>query len=231
VDSELSSPLNGATGNEASPFSGVRHDRPRRREGNTETEQTILDAAEALLSRDGFGQLKVARIIDESGLSRATFYHYFSSRLSVIAGLLDRVMNELLDVASPFLLRPSLSVRDSVSRSIETAVAVWTAHRPLLHAVMETWTSDSELERRWAAAMERFAGAVALEVDECRSTGRIPQGPPSLALANVLVWSTERTLHIAGRGTAAELPDENAAIGPLVQVWCGTLGIDVEQSP
>ncbi len=44
-----------------------------------DAEQRILSAVTALLARDGYAQLTVQRVLEQAGVSRATFYQYYES--------------------------------------------------------------------------------------------------------------------------------------------------------
>lgn len=204
-------------------------DRPRVRRGTSETEIAIYEATEKLLDEVPFADLSVAQIIDRAGLSRASFYHYFSSKLGVIAGLLVSVMDEIFEVATPFMRRPGVGVTESLRVSMQTAMHLWTAHRLLLRVVMENWASSEELEAQWCGVMARFADAVASEIDQERAEGHLPSGLPSAELASALVWSTERCLYVAGRGLLASPVDEHAEVAVLVALWVGALQIGAAQ--
>ena len=97
-------------------------DRPRMRSGNSATETAIFKATEKLLAKQPFTDLSVAQIIERAGISRASFYHYFSSKLGVIAGLLVAVMDDIFDTASPFLHRPDTTITESAVASIAPVV-------------------------------------------------------------------------------------------------------------
>ena len=71
--------------------------------------------------------------------------------------------------------------------------------------------------------MERFVAAGALEIDRERSEGMVSSEVDSRLLATSLFWGTERVLHVAGLGVEPELPDESAAVAPLVAMWTGAL--------
>jgi AcrR family transcriptional regulator len=201
-----------------------RHlDRPRVRTGGSDTEIAIFRATEKLLAEYPFADLSVAQIIAEAGLSRASFYHYFSSKLGVVAGLLISVMDEVFQAASPFIIRPGLSPTESLRASIRGALELWKQHRVLLRVTMENWPSSEELEAQWRNAMNSFAEAIADEIDEQREAGVLPEGLPSFELATALVWSTERCLYIAGRQTDVASTDETAWVEVLVALWAGTL--------
>ncbi|QLL06375.1 TetR/AcrR family transcriptional regulator [Mycobacterium vicinigordonae] len=205
-------------------------DRPRIRTGASETELAIFRATETLLEQRPFAELSVAQILEGAGLSRASFYHYFSSKLGVVAGLLVNVMDEVFAVASPFLTRPAMTMVESLRVSINSALELWGTHRVLLRVVMEHWPASPELEIQWQGAMSRFADAIAAEVDALREQGALPPGLPSIELARALVWSTERCLYIAGRGNELELPGEQAWSDTLVTLWAGTLQLGSPQS-
>jgi AcrR family transcriptional regulator len=198
-------------------------DRPRMRNGNSTTEAGIFKATEKLLAKQSFAELSVAQIIERAGISRASFYHYFSSKLGVIAGLLVAVMDDIFDTASPFLHRPGKTIVESLRVSIQNAMDVWTEHRVLLRVVMENWASSEELEAQWTSVMNRFAEAIAVEIDDERDNGHLPAGLPSSELAAALIWSTERCLYIAGREADGTDFDERARVEVLVTLWAGAL--------
>jgi AcrR family transcriptional regulator len=54
--------------------------RPRAHTGEQDAEKAIFEATERLLAEQPLHELSVAQIITAAGLSRATFYHYFSSK-------------------------------------------------------------------------------------------------------------------------------------------------------
>jgi len=209
----------------ADRFANARFlDRPRIRTGSSEPERAIFEATENLLADQEFADLSVSQIIKDANISRATFYHYFSSKLGIISGLLAQVMDDMFATASPFLSHDGAdTVTESLRRSIREAMDVWAEHRTVLRTVMENWASDAELEAQWFGVMSRFAAAVAEEIDEHRDRGSLPAGRPSRELATALVWSTERCLYIAGRGLDESLGDEHAAVETLVTLWSGAL--------
>lgn len=176
-----------------------------------------------MLNEQRFAEASVTQIIREAAVSRASFYHYFSSKLAIVAGLLSTVMDEIFALASPFLNRPGTTVAESLQISIHSAMETWAHHRPLLRLAMENWPSLQELERQWMAIMERFTFAVAAEIDQQRDAGRLPAGLGSHELAQALIWSTERCLYIAGRDIDLSDADESTQVEVLVTLWTGAL--------
>src|ERR1700756_2079958 len=129
-----------------------RSDRPRAHGGDSETERAIFAATEELLAVVPLQDLSVAQIISRAGVSRATFYFYFSSKYAVVTGLLAKIMDEIYDVMQPFVQRDGTEMAIGPLRdSLEAAAEVWSTHRAPLRAVMEHWHAVPELRELWLA--------------------------------------------------------------------------------
>jgi AcrR family transcriptional regulator len=210
---------------ELDPLSAARStDRPRPHTGTSETELAVYQATERLISQVPLHDLTVAQIIHAADISRATFYFYFSSKFAVLSGLLTGVMDEMFEVAQPFLSR-----RDDVPpvaalrQSLVAASRLWTGHRPAMAAIHEHWNTTAELRALWLGVLARFTDAVAAELDRQREIGVAPSGFPSRRLAAMLLWSTERVWYIASTGLDPDVPPEEEMVEPLMAMWTGTL--------
>jgi AcrR family transcriptional regulator len=179
-------------------------------------------ATERLLESVPVHELSVAQIIQEAGLSRATFYFYFSSKYSVIGGLLGQIMEEIYDVARPFIERADdESPHESLRRGLEAAAELWGSHRTAMRAVSEHWRAVPELRELWLEIVKRFTAAFAGEIDRQRRDGLAPPGVGSRPLAASLLWSTERCLYVAGLGAEGDLPSEAESVDTLYALWHG----------
>jgi len=68
------------------------------------TRGKIIDAAWKLFYRQGYDDTTVEEIIEESGTSRGSFYHYFQGKdnlLSTLADVFDRKYEELAETMDP----------------------------------------------------------------------------------------------------------------------------------
>ena len=68
------------------------------------TRGRIIDAAWRLFYRKGYDDTTVEEIIEESGTSRGSFYHYFQGKdnlLSTLADVFDRKYEELAETMDP----------------------------------------------------------------------------------------------------------------------------------
>lgn len=186
--------------------------------------ESIYAATARLLEQTAFNDITVAQILDEANISRATFYFYFSSKFTVLSGLLENAMNDIFETVQPFLARSrDDSPEVALERSLRAVTRAWHRHRTVLQAVTHHWHSDPELKALWLRIVERFVAAGAEEIERERAAGEITSTVPGRTLASILFWGTERVLYIAGLGIEPTLVDEEAAVGPLVTLWRGTL--------
>jgi len=203
-------------------------DRPRSHGGTTETEMTIFAATERLLADLPLREISVAQIIRAAGISRATFYFYFSSKFAVLSGLLARIMDEIFEVITPFTeRRDGVAPGKALQESLSAAIGLWGSHRPALRAVHEHWSTTEELGALWISVIRRYTDAVAREIDRERAEGLARPGVDSHQLAATLLWATEACLSVAGLGVDENLPDEESVLAPLMALWVGGLGVGV----
>ena len=199
-------------------------DRPRTHEGNSDAEVAIFDATERLLADTPFYELSVAQIIAEAGISRATFYFYFSSKFAVLSGLLARVIEEMFEVIQPFTQRDeAVTPQKALEDSLSAVISMWVDHRPALRAIHEHWNTTDELRFLWSDAVQRFTQAAAAELDRERTAGLARNGVDSRQLAAALIWSTERCLYVSGLDVDPNLGNETQAITPLLMIWNSAL--------
>jgi AcrR family transcriptional regulator len=191
---------------------------------SSDAEQAILDATEKLLAATSLHELSVAQIISAAGISRATFYFYFSSKFAVLTTLVDRAIGEIFEVSQQFLDRTSgLPTEIAMHHRIQASAAIWEANRPVLQATVENWNAIPELRQVWTAALRRLTHALAREIESERALGRAPAGPDSKCLAATLVWTTERCLYIGGLGHDGPLEGEADTVGALTRIWLGAM--------
>lgn len=184
----------------------------------------IFDATERLLAGVPLHDLSVAQIISDAGISRATFYFYFSSKFAVLGGLLARISDEIFQVVQPFVRRqesvaPEQALRDSLAEAVE----LWQRHRPALRAIHEHWNVNDQLRDLWINVMARFTDAVAGELEREREAGLARHTLDSRPIAATLLWSTVQCLYVAGLGVDPSIPDEREALSALIALWSSAL--------
>jgi AcrR family transcriptional regulator len=202
----------------------------RAREGNADTRSQIFAATEELLERVPLHDLSVAQIIQQAEISRATFYAYFSSKFDVVVGLLSKVLDDVYDVARPFIERvDDEPPGDALHRALDASARLWRTHRFALRAASEHWHSVAQLRALWLGVVARFTDGIAGEIDRQRAAGLAPPGVDSRELTTALLWATERSFYVAGLDVDSPLRSEERSVSALYALWRGAIyGADAE---
>ncbi|MGB6310419.1 MAG: TetR/AcrR family transcriptional regulator [Steroidobacteraceae bacterium] len=96
----------------------------------------LLDATARILIREGFGKASTNRIAEVAGVSVGSLYQYFPSKEALVAALVERHQQELMQVVRGELTQ---AVKLPLQHAVRTLVAVAVkAHRmdPKLHRVL-----------------------------------------------------------------------------------------------
>lgn len=94
----------------------------------------ILDSTETLLAKQPWHQLNIAKITELTGISRSTFYFYFSSREALLGALLERVLEQAGRepddgwLTRPSDVRPLVALRSTFSHILDQ----WESHGAVL---------------------------------------------------------------------------------------------------
>jgi AcrR family transcriptional regulator len=147
-------------------------DGPSRRELNkAATRQAITDAALALLRSNGPGHFTVEDIADAAGISRRTFFNYFSSTEAAIAavtfGFLDKALQQfrLRPAGEPFLESARASLVELADPMTVAPLAelysLGQANPQLSRSELEAW--DHCTAQIITAARERLREGVELD--------------------------------------------------------------------
>ena len=154
------------------PASRPPSETPSRRELNkAATRQAITAAALALLRSNGPGNFTVEDIADAAGISRRTFFNYFSSTEAAIAavtfGFLDKALQQfrLRPAGEPFLESARAALMELADPMTVAPLAelynLGRAHPQLSRSELEAW--DHSTAQIIAAARERLSEGAELD--------------------------------------------------------------------
>ena len=102
----------------------------------------ILDAAQRLIMTKGYEKMTIADIQSELGISKGAFYHYFDSKASLLAALIERMRGEAEVILLPIFRDPDLTALEKIQRWIETTARWKTANRDYLLSLLRVWYHD-----------------------------------------------------------------------------------------
>ena len=186
-------------------------------------ERAILETAERLLETRPLQEIAIDDLARGAGISRPSFYFYFSSKEAVLLSLLDRVIEEA-DATREAALEtvvagdPAAFCRAGIAAFHDT----FRAHRAVTLAAAEARTTHPEVRELWSRVMtgwvEEAAGLIGAE----RARGAAPDGIPARDLAVALNLMNERVLHATFAGDAPAIGADEV-VDVLVAVWLSAI--------
>ena len=102
----------------------------------------ILDVAQRLMTSKGYEQMTVQDILDELGISKGAFYHYFSSKQELLEAIIERLLDMSEQMLAPIVSDPALTALEKFERFF-TSISDWkTARRGFVLALLKVWYQD-----------------------------------------------------------------------------------------
>lgn len=196
---------------------GLRGRRAARPTGE-DRETAILETFERLLEERPLGAVSVDDLAKGAGISRPTFYFYFSSKEAVLLTLLDRVIAEA-DAASAAAFRsPAANLRGCWRDGITAYYRTFRAHRAVTLAAAEAVATSPEVRALWARGFDGWVQTCTATIEAERRRGAAPPGVPARDLAIVLNAMNERALRGTFSGDGPAVAEEDV-VDVLLEVW------------
>ncbi|MFI1465570.1 TetR/AcrR family transcriptional regulator [Nocardia carnea] len=192
--------------------------RPRAHDGGAAAELAVLAATEELLQESSLHDLTVAHIIKRAGLSRANFYHYFASKFDVVVAMVSRLLTDTYTDEGPWNSELGRNRQRALGDNLQRTIGMWSAHGPLICAVVENMHSTPALAAAWNVMLQRFVSAIAEQVDHERAANRAPAGASADLIATVLVCGYERSFYIGQRGLDNRIPDPESTVASITEL-------------
>jgi AcrR family transcriptional regulator len=102
----------------------------------------FIDAGARLIETKGYEQVSIQDLLDELGISKGAFYHYFGSKGDLLEAIVERMADAVEAQWADPMTRPGLSAAERLE-SVFAIAAQWkSARRDLVMAVIEAWLSD-----------------------------------------------------------------------------------------
>ncbi|MEV5177038.1 TetR/AcrR family transcriptional regulator [Streptomyces flaveolus] len=153
------------------------------------TRAQVMSTLERLLdSGEAFSEISVQRILDEAGVSRATFYAHFHSKSDVLVRLTDELRESLLTLARQWEPGVGEDGADRFARFFEDVLTIHRAHQGVLTAVREAASYDSAVGDFYTADLEGFDEAVLRTLLSEQAAGSTPADLDAVAASRIIVW-------------------------------------------
>jgi AcrR family transcriptional regulator len=111
-------------------------------ERHTVRKEAFVEAAQRLLQTRGYEAMSIQDLLEELGVSRGAFYHYFDSKQALLEAVVDRITDVALASVGPVIDDASLLAAEKLTR-VFSDIGRWkTERRALVLSLMEVWMSD-----------------------------------------------------------------------------------------
>ena len=103
----------------------------------------ILEAAQRLVYSKGYEHMTIQDILDDLGISKGAFYHYFDSKGAVLEAMVEwMVVQEVIHILTSIVKDPHLSGIEKLHRYFDTSARWKSAHRVFVMELMRVWIAD-----------------------------------------------------------------------------------------
>lgn len=151
----------------------------------------ILEAAEGLLRDHDWGKVSVDKLMERTGMTRSSFYHYFKSVDEVAVALFARVEDEIRSAVDDWLEGdvaegdPEAVAVDALTRMF----GVWEQHLALMRAMEHAADRSGAAYAQWRErVVDGYVAQTTAFIEREVAAGRsdVPD-PPTLARALILM--------------------------------------------
>ncbi|MFM8320333.1 MAG: TetR/AcrR family transcriptional regulator [Chloroflexota bacterium] len=105
----------------------------------------ILDTAQRLILTKGYEQMSIQDVIDQLGISKGAFYHYFSSKSGLLEASLQRTQQQAEAQIYPILQAAGMPVLEKINRFFSNVGRWKSAQKSYLMALLAVWYTDENL--------------------------------------------------------------------------------------
>lgn len=120
----------------------------------------ILDVAQQLVMvTKGYTQMSIQDILDELGISKGAFYHYFDSKQALLEALIERLISEAVPIMNAIVEDPDLPAVQKLQRFFHSIGRWKTDRKDYILPFLRQWYADENAITREKFRMgtpERF---------------------------------------------------------------------------
>jgi AcrR family transcriptional regulator len=102
----------------------------------------ILDVALRLVYTKGYEQMAIQDILNELGISKGAFYHYFDSKGALLEALIERMIDEVSQILQPILDDPLVPALEKLERYFISAGRWKIGQKDFIIPLLRVWYND-----------------------------------------------------------------------------------------
>lgn len=143
----------------------------------------LAEQAYAVFAERGVENVTVQQAAQAAGISRATFFRYFSSKEDAVVTALRSMTGHFSDVASSMSSQPGESLLELLRRSFEPAVAFAEQDPATMISRIELSRSTSALRASWQESLREQQAALAQALSPFCANQRLAETAALLGLS------------------------------------------------
>lgn len=185
---------------------------PRERRRLRLARDFIGEVAPLLEAGEQYSDISVERLITAVGVSRSTFYSYFSDKAALLAAMAEDVTIDLAEAGATWFEIGVPESEDAIRDALRPLFATYREHRQILRSITDAASYDSGIrDLHQALVAQATAGLVAHLVTLGRSD------LDATRIAQWLVWMLERGLyHLVAEASPEETDRQLDAVAELL---------------
>lgn len=103
----------------------------------------ILEVAQRLFYQRGYEQTSIQDIINEIGIAKGTFYHYFSSKQDLLDAIIEQMIGQTVQSLQPLLDDEQLSALEKFNHYFAQAESWKVDNKAFFLGILRTWYNDN----------------------------------------------------------------------------------------
>ena len=178
----------------------------------------IIAAFEAALGEVAFQDLTVDRLMQRTGMTRSSFYHYFTALDDLVLGLFEHFESDIRATVDPWLLDGSDGdYREATARNLTRMFVVFQDHRRAIAALTQAALGNSGVYQQWQRrVVDYYIDLTACFIRRQIELGRSnAEDPKRLARALILMNHAVFNDHLTRAD--AEAPEIVAKV--VAEIW------------
>lgn len=180
----------------------------------------ILDCAQKFFYTKGYEQTSVRDIIDDVGVAKGTFYHYFSSKQALLEALIDRLAEQALQFIEPIVLNEQLNALDKIKQYFGQAVGWKTENKAMFLPIMQVLYLDENIVLRHKLkefTLQRIGPTFTQMIEQGVAEGVFAVSHPHETAVTILSLTAEFSERLGRLLLSAHTrPDPLAEIGRII---------------
>ncbi|MEP0068178.1 TetR/AcrR family transcriptional regulator [Pyruvatibacter sp.] len=180
--------------------------------------EEIIDATQAALAEMDFNALTVDAVMQRTGMTRSSFYHYFKSVDELALGFLGRLEGAIRETVDDWLNGEGSDdyLADTHAR-LTTMFVAMDNHRTGMMALARASNSSEQVHDEWRSrVIDYFIDLTARFIRQQIMLGRSKVENPDLTARSLILMNNA----LANDNLMRDEPDEPAAIGKVsAEIW------------